>query len=70
VLTDHYRLDPPPMPAFDTMAGDLWLAHDTHLIVRYVVETTHRDSTFTWTYDLEALGALERLTLPEACEVL
>jgi hypothetical protein len=68
ILTDHYRLEPPPMPAFDTMSGDVWLARDDRVIVRYEVETTQRDTTFTWTYDLEALGTLETLTLPEACE--
>jgi len=77
VTTDHYTFDEGGLGfgTFGSAKGDLWLAKDGNYLVKYSgtatgsnsIMGTEAEGTFTWEYNVEDVGAIEAITLPEEC---
>ena len=70
ILTDRYRLEPPAFNNYydpASLQGELWMAREGSLIVRYKITGKSSTTSVAWNYDLEAVNALDTIELPEVC---
>lgn len=77
VATDHYTFENVGISIGGSMigSGEYWIAQDGKYVVRYIGKATGKstvgsenaEGTMSWTYNLEAINALQSIELPEEC---
>ncbi len=77
IKTNHYAVDESGISAgmFSRASGDIWVAQDGDLVVKYTGTATGKlpmfgedtEGTATWNYQLEAINTLAEIELPEEC---